>query len=121
LLRLCVQKLMPILGEKGKNINEDIASLVQQGLEVEIQQALDIVRVTGNHVVHPGQIDLNDNKATAIALFELINLIVERRIATPRRIETMFKTLPPTALEQIEKRDAPKQLAAPTTTEKDQQ
>src|SRR5262249_11285491 len=90
LLRLCIQKLMPVLGEKGKDLNEDIASLVRKGLEAQIQQALDIVRVTGNHAVHPGQIDLEDNKATAIALFELVNLIVERCIATPQRIEAMF-------------------------------
>jgi len=107
LLRLCIQKLMPILKEKGKNLNEDIASLVRKGLELDIQRALDIVRVTGNHVVHPGQIDLEDNKATAITLFELVNLIIERRIATPQRIEAMFRNLPPGALDQIESRDAP--------------
>jgi hypothetical protein len=108
LLRLCIQKLMPILSEKGKNLNDDIASLVQKGLEVEIQKALDIVRVTGNESVHPGQIDLNDDKSTAIALFELVNLIVERRIAAPKRIAAMFDKLPPGAREQIEKRDAGK-------------
>src|SRR5262245_28334116 len=67
LLRLCIQKLMPILKEKGKDLNED----------------MDIVRVTGNHAVHPGQIDLEDDKAIAIKLFELVNLIVESRISRP--------------------------------------
>jgi len=110
LLRLSIQKLMPILGEKGKDINDDIAALVNKGLEVEIQQALDIVRVTGNHAVHPGRIDLRDDRATAITLFELVNLIVEKRIATPKRIAAMFKNLPQGALKQIETRDAPKQI-----------
>ena len=63
---------MPLLGEKGKKIDDDIASLVRKGLEPDIQQALDVVRVTGNNAVHPGQIILEDDKATAVALFELV-------------------------------------------------
>jgi hypothetical protein len=78
---------------------------VRKGLETEIQQALDIVRVTGNNAVHPGQIELKDNKAIAMTLFELVNLIVERHIATPNRIKSMFEKLPPRALRSIEERD----------------
>jgi Domain of unknown function (DUF4145) len=105
LLRLAIQKLMPALGEKGKDLNEDIASLVKRGLEVDVQRALDVVRVIGNNAVHPGQIDLKDNQATAASLFGLVNLIVERRIATPKRIKEIFDGLPQGALEQIAKRD----------------
>jgi Domain of unknown function (DUF4145) len=105
LLRLCIQKLMVVLGEKGENINDDIASLVKKGLDVDIQRALDIVRVIGNSAVHPGTIDLKDDKATAVKLFELLNIIVEREIATPKRIAALFDGLPPTALAAIQKRD----------------
>jgi hypothetical protein len=38
-------------------------------------------------------------------LFALVNLIVEAMIATPKRIEKMYTSLPTTALEAIEKRD----------------
>jgi hypothetical protein len=108
LSRLIVQKLMADLGESGKDLNADIAALVKKGLEPEIQMALDIVRVTGNNAVHPGQIDLTDDPGIAIALLQLINLVVERRISTQKRIEEMFSNLPPGTLEQIAKRDAPK-------------
>jgi len=70
-----------------------------------VQQALDIVRVTGNNAVHPGTIDLKDDRSIAITLFELVNMIVERMIAAPDKIKKMFGGLPPNALEGIQKRD----------------
>jgi hypothetical protein len=108
LARLCIQKLMKELGEKGDNINTDIGELVEKGLEVEVQQALDVVRVIGNNAVHPGQIDLEDDKETALTLLALVNMIVERRIAAPRRLQTLYAGLPPAALAQIQKRDGEK-------------
>lgn len=108
LLRLAVQKLCLQLGERGRNINEDIASLVQKGLPIQIQRALDIVRVIGNDAVHPGQIDLRDNTETARALFDLVNLIVEDRISRPEHIEHLYASLPEDKRKAIERRDQPK-------------
>jgi len=105
LLRLTIQKLCEALGEKGKKIDDDIASLVKKGLSIKIQQALDIVRVIGNEAVHPGTIDLRDDAETASKLFGLINLIADAMISQPKHIEEMYKTLPPDKLKGIEKRD----------------
>ena len=105
LLRLPLQKLCFHLGEKGKELNEDIKSLVQKGLPSTIQRALDIVRVTGNEAVHPGQLDIKDNKETARQLFRLINFISEKMISEPKEIESIYQKLPENKLRQIEDRD----------------
>jgi hypothetical protein len=106
LLRLSVQKLCVHLGEAGKNINDDIASLVKKGLPIQIQQALDIVRVTGNNAVHPGELRLEDDPGTATALFGLVNLIVDNRIAEPARIKQLYESLPAGARDGVAKRDS---------------
>jgi hypothetical protein len=105
LLRLCIQKLMPLLGESGKDINNDIASLVKKGLPVAIQQAMDSVRVIGNESVHPGVLDLNDDRDTALALFDLLNIIVEKTITQQKKIDEIFNKLPQSKRDAIAKRD----------------
>jgi hypothetical protein len=108
LLRLCVQKLCGFLGESGKDINADIAALVEKGLNPKIQKSLDIVRVIGNEAVHPGQIDLRDQAATAAQLCSLLNVIADAMITQPKNIESPYAGLPETKLQQIEQRDKPK-------------
>src|SRR5690606_9909008 len=78
LLRLAIQVLTKELGETGNNINADIGNLVKKGLPIIVQQSLDIVRVTGNDAVHPGQID-TDNPDTVSQLFDLVRS-EERRV-----------------------------------------
>lgn len=106
LLRLCLQKLLKSLGEKGKNINDDIASMVAKGLPIEVQQALDTLRVVGNDAVHPGELDIRDDQETAIHLFELINFLVQERITRPKIINSFYQKLPQAKRDGIEKRDA---------------
>jgi len=67
--------------------------------------ALDAVRVIGNNAVHPGQIDLTDDVATATALFGLVNFISEKMISEPAEIKRLYDLLPAGALAQIQKRD----------------
>lgn len=104
LLRLAVQKLLIHLGQPGKNINSDIAALVAAGLPRQIQQALDVVRITGNNAVHPGQLD-TDDVSVAQQLFPLVNLIVEYQISMPAQIDALYRALPANALSAIQIRD----------------
>jgi len=88
----------------GKNINDDIKLLVQKGLPVQVQQALDAVRVIGNNAVHPGQID-TDNPEMAGSLFALVNLVTDYMLSKPNEVSEIYGSLPQGAIEAIEKRD----------------
>lgn len=105
ILRLAVQHLCKELGEKGKNINDDIGSLVSKGLPEKIQKALDIVRVVGNNAVHPGKMEDSDTKVYAEKMFMLVNMIVEDRIVKPKEIDDLFEGLPEENIKAIERRD----------------
>lgn len=100
LLRLCVQKLCRLLlGDDAKDtIDKDIATLVSRGLDKRVEMALDIVRVVGNESVHPGKMDMKDDRATAEELFGLVNVIVEMMITQPKRIAELYSKLPPEKL-----------------------
>ncbi|KAA0992443.1 DUF4145 domain-containing protein [Dyadobacter aurulentus] len=105
LLRLSIQVLCKELGEEGKNINTDVGNLVKKGLPLIVQQSLDIVRVTGNDAVHPGQID-TDNPETVGQLFDLVNIIVEYMIALPKKVSGIYNSLPADKVKGINDRDA---------------
>lgn len=105
LIRLAIQKLCKHLGQPGNNINDDIGALVKKGLDQRVQQALDFVRVIGNNAVHPGQIDLRDDRATAETLFKLLNLIVDKTISEPKHVAEVYASLPEGVIKAIERRD----------------
>ena len=105
LLRLVIEKLVKELGAQGDNINAMIGDLVAKGLPVQVQQALDSVRVIGNNAVHAGKMDQADVEATVNQLFGLVNIIVEQQITQPKKIAELFGTLPEGTLNGIERRD----------------
>lgn len=106
LLRLVIQKLLPHLGATKSKIDASIGELVAAGkIKEPIQKALDIVRVVGNESVHPGEMDLKDDRETALALFRVINLIVETEITEPKRLDALYASLPKSKIEGISNRD----------------
>ncbi len=107
LLRLCLQKLCLSLGAEGKNINGDIQYLCDEyGLGRRVMDSMDILRVIGNNAVHPGEIDLQDDREITLGLFRILNFIVEKAISEPAHIESIYEKLPSGAREAIEKRIA---------------
>jgi Surface-adhesin protein E len=64
---------------------------VKNGLPETVQKSLDVVRVTGNNAVHPGQMDAADVNAAA-SLFALVNVIVEYMHAQDDRWRQIAKT-----------------------------
>lgn len=105
LLRLALQELCIQLGENGKNINDDISSLVQKGLTPHVQKALDSLRVIGNNAVHPGIIDFDDNIGIVNSLFKMINFIANQTITHQKEIDNLYNYLPEKALNAIKERD----------------
>ena len=104
LLRYAIELLLKHLGEKG-SINESIKNLVNKGLDVQAQQSLDIVRVTGNNAVHPGEIDFDDTTNVEL-LFELINIIATVLITQPKQTQEAYDNLSDNTRKSIAKRDS---------------
>ena len=65
---------------------------------------MDIVRVTGNHAVHPGKIDVDDI-TNVQPLFEMINIISEVLISQPNQVKAVFDSLPDREKNAIANRD----------------
>lgn len=104
LLRLALQKLCAeAVGQE--NINAATEILVGKGLDTTLVRALDVLRVVGNNAVHPGQMNLDEDRATANQLFELTNLCVDGLISRPKRIAEMFERLPEGSRKAIAARD----------------
>lgn len=115
LLRLCTEMLVRRLCNESNirwdDLNDGIGQLVQRRLPQEIQQALDTLRVIGNSAVHPGQVDLADDRETVEHLFEILNLIANDRITQPRAVRSLYDKLTPGQRQAIEARDGKTQEA----------
>lgn len=107
LLRLAIQRLVNNhLEAEGDRLYDKIGDLVEKGsVSPRIQKALDSVRVIGNNSVHPGEMDMDDDRETANALFKLTNAIVDETIGRDEMIDGIFDSLPEGPKRGIEQRD----------------
>ncbi|HEY7244156.1 MAG TPA: DUF4145 domain-containing protein [Xanthobacteraceae bacterium] len=84
LMRICIQKLMPLLKENGKRLDENISSLVRKGLEVEIQQAMEVLQVLRDEPVQLTNLESKEEQETALRFFDSLKAVLERRMLGTR-------------------------------------
>jgi hypothetical protein len=93
LLRMCLRSLMMHLGESGKNIELDISNLIKKGLPKKFHRALWAAGVIGTRSTKPNEINFKDDVDTAIALFNLLNRIVEATISQQKKVKRLYARL----------------------------
>ena len=92
LLRVSLEKLTEVLGEKKGSLHTRIAKLKKKGLSDEVIEALEIVHITASEVgSHAGVIDLENKDTPDIVntLFDIVNFIVREVIAEPEKREKL--------------------------------
>ena len=72
--------MLPLLKQDGKNLNESMSSLVRKGLEVEIQQAMEVLQILKNDLVQPTSLDTQEDKEMALRFVDSLKAILERRM-----------------------------------------
>lgn len=113
LLRLALEILLDdINGKNKKSLNQNIGILVSANkIAPEIKQSMDILRVTGDAVLHPAIIDIENTEKpeTAIKMFELLNIVTKTLISDPKLIQEYYDSnIPQPQKDAIDKRDGEK-------------
>jgi hypothetical protein len=80
LMRVCIQKLVPLLKQEGKSLNDYMSSLVRKGLEVEIRQAVEVLQVLRNETGQPTSLETQEDKEMALRFFDSLKAVLERRM-----------------------------------------
>jgi hypothetical protein len=80
LMRVCIQKLMPLLKQDGKYLNDYISSLVRKALELEIQQSMEVLQVLRKSPVQLTEFNSQEDKETALRFFDSVKAILRRRM-----------------------------------------
>ena len=107
-LRLCIEKLCTHLGASGETLAAKIDDFANKSLIGEqVREALHAVRVIGNEAVHPGSMDLKDDRDTAESLFKIVNVIAEKTISEPKHVDETLQSLPKSKREAIAKLKGP--------------
>jgi hypothetical protein len=90
LLRIAIEKLCKELGVSGETLKDDIELFVREDVDARVQKVLDAAQILESNAMHPGQIGLGEDRATAETLSGLVNLICEKMIMEPRHLQEVY-------------------------------
>jgi hypothetical protein len=80
LMRVCIQKLVPLLEDNGKALNQRVSSLVRKGLEMEAQQSMEVLQVLRSNPLQLSQLESPADKETALRFIDSLQAVLERRM-----------------------------------------
>ncbi len=83
-MRVCIQKLVPLLEDNGKELNQRVSSLVRKGLEMEMQQAMDVLQVLRSDPAQLTHLESQADKKTALRFLDFLKEVLERRMSQNR-------------------------------------
>jgi hypothetical protein len=75
---------VPLLKQDGKYLNDYISSLVRKALELEIQQAMEVLQVLRNESGQPTSLQTQEDKEMALRFFDSLKAVLERRMLKNR-------------------------------------
>ena len=85
LMRVCIQKFVPLLKQDGHYLNDYISSLVRKALELEIRQSMEVLQVLRNDPGQPSNLETQEDKEMALRFVDSLKAILERRMLQNRR------------------------------------
>jgi hypothetical protein len=83
-MRICIQNMLPLLKKEGRELDDNISSLVHKGLEVEIQQSMDALQVLRKTSFQQSYNRFNEAREMATKFVKLLNGILQRRMLKTR-------------------------------------
>jgi hypothetical protein len=84
LMRVCIQKLVPLLEDNGKELNQRVSSLVRKGLEMEMQQAKEVLQVLRSDPTQLNPLEPQADRETALRFLDSLKEVLERRMSQNR-------------------------------------
>jgi hypothetical protein len=84
LMRVCIQKLVHLLEENGNALNQRVSSLVRKGLEMEMQQAMEVLQVLRLDPVQLNPLESQADRETALRFLDSLKEVLERRMSQNR-------------------------------------